>query len=275
MLGSARTLSICWPGVIRTLRTAASASASVTVCPATCTLRPSRLRQQAAQVWRDDVDYVLRKRLTLANRDTVTDGLLDPIFVAPALLRDRARKRRREVFDLLTHRALDVLTALLHRMSRSDRGAGSHGGNVRRFGNEGAGGRGAGARRRDVHDHWQWSGEDCLDDLFRGIEQSARRVELDHQSACTFGICRCERILDVRRDGRIDRAVNRDQFNPRRMRCGFRGRVSGKDSPRCGRSDCDRDRHCGDNDEISLTRTAHDAEPPRRGIGIPRNFITS
>ena len=59
------------------------------------------LRQQAAQVRRDDIDDVLRQRLALANRDAVADGLLDPIFVAPALLRDRARKGRGEVLDLL------------------------------------------------------------------------------------------------------------------------------------------------------------------------------
>ena len=71
------------------------------------------MRQQAADVGRDDIDDVLRQRLALANRHAVADGLLDPIFVAPALLRDRAREGRGEVLDLLTHRALDVLATFL------------------------------------------------------------------------------------------------------------------------------------------------------------------
>jgi len=111
------------------------------------------LRQQAAQIRRYDIDDILRKRLALANRDAVADGLLDPIFVAPALLGDRARKGRREVFNLLTHRTLNVFSALFDRMSRTDSCSRSHCGYVRRFGDEGAGGGGAGARRRDIHDH--------------------------------------------------------------------------------------------------------------------------
>jgi len=68
-------------------------------------------------------------------------------------------------FSILTHRALDILAALLHRMRRADGRARRHRSHVRSFSNEHARGCGAGARRRYVNDHRQRCGKDRLDDL--------------------------------------------------------------------------------------------------------------
>ena len=183
-----------------------------------------------------------------------------------------ARKGRGEVLDLLTHRALDVLAALLDRMRRADGRSRRHRRDVRGFRDEGAGRRGARARRRDVDDHRDRRGEHGLDDLLRGAKQPARRVELDHQRAGAFGLGRRERVVDVGRSRRIDRAVDRDQLDPRR-RCAaaFAGASAAKNSLRYEREH-DRDRR---DDESDSCARVHDAEPPRRGIGIPRYFMTS
>jgi len=78
------------------------------------------------------------------NRDAVADGLLDPVFVAPALLRDRARKVAVKFSTFCPIAPLMSSAAFLHRMRGADRCSRSHRGYIRGFGDEGAGGRSAG-----------------------------------------------------------------------------------------------------------------------------------
>src|SRR6185437_4015479 len=66
--------------------------------------------------------------------------------------------------------------------------------------------------------------EQVLDDALRGSEQAAGRVEFDHERAGMMRAGVPDGVLDKPGDGRIDRAVDLYQANPRRSRgCGRRG----------------------------------------------------
>jgi len=56
----------------------------------------------------------------------------------------------------------------------------------------------------------------------RGAEQAAGRVEFDHQRARVMRVGVGDRILDKRRDRRVDRAFDPYQANPRRGRDAYR-----------------------------------------------------
>src|SRR5208282_2284437 len=105
---------------------------------------PGCLREQAGEVRRNDIDYMLLKSFALADRGAVANRLLDPILVAIALLRDAAGEADGEVLDLFTHRAADVRSPLLHWMRGADRCARRHRRDIRGLGDERPRRRGAG-----------------------------------------------------------------------------------------------------------------------------------
>ena len=211
MFGSASMLSSFCPGVIRTRLNRGVGQRErhgLARRPAPCGPSPasSRLRRSGATM---SITF-FASASRFADRDTVADGLLDPISLRPrccAIVRANVAVKF-SIFWPIT--PLMSLPPSLHRMRRADCRPRRHRGDVRRFSNESPGRRGARARRRDVNDHRQRRGERSLDDPLRGARagRPACRARSPARSR-RRRVARSERIVDKRGDRGIDRAVNR------------------------------------------------------------------
>ncbi len=189
-------------------------------------------RDQVVEIFRDQINDVELESLTLADRTTLADGVLEPRFVAAALMRDRLGERGGEVLHLLADLAGLFTTVRVDRMRGTDSGAGSHRGDVGCAHDKGAGRGGSSARRRDVNDKRDVRIEHRLDDGPRRTEQSAGRVETNYQRARAAGLRFCDRAIDEVRGRGIDRSVDVDEVDPTVVRAASAAGVGDAAMPR-------------------------------------------
>ena len=136
----------------------------------------------------DPVDRADLERLGRRRRAGIADGLLGPVGVPAARLRDRPDAGDRVVEDLLAEVALDVLALAADRRRRADVRARGHHGDVTGQRDERPGAGGPGARWRDPHDRRQRRVEQRRHDALGGVQAAARRVQLDHHGRSPFAL---------------------------------------------------------------------------------------
>ena len=163
----------------------------------------------------DPVDRADLERLGRRRRAGIADGLLGPVGVPTARLRDRSDAGDRIVEDLLAEVALDVLTLATHRRRRADVRARSHHGDVTGQRDERPRAGGTGARWRDPHDRRQWRLEQRRHDALGGVQAAARRVQLDHHSRCAVALRLGDALGEVAGHDVVDDAVRGQDHDAR------------------------------------------------------------
>ena len=145
-------------------------------------VRPLIWLEEIVLIFGDDVDQVLLQRLLIGPRLRLAHRALGQLHIAAARPDERAHEGGRVVLDLGLHHVVHLLAAQRYRMRRAGIRSRRHGRDVGRFQDEESGGSRVGAAGSDVDDHRHRRVEDLWNDLARGVDQSAGRVQLDQHS---------------------------------------------------------------------------------------------
>ncbi len=125
----------------------------------------------------------------------------------------RADERGGVVGRLLVHDG--VLLAPLHadRMCGADVRSGSHGGDMGGQRDERSGGSRLCAGRGNVDHHGDPGGEEIGDDVTRGFEESARRVEPDDKAFGSIILCRIDALMNELSRCGVDGGIQRNDIH--------------------------------------------------------------
>ena len=154
-----------------------------------------------------DVDGSRGQRLVHGVGGGLLDGADGPVDGAAALLGDGRDGGDGVREDLLAKVVGDVRAVARDGRGGTDVGGRRHGRHVGRQGQEGAGAGSAAAGRADPDEDRDLGVQLRLDDVARGVERAAGRVELDDDGGCPAGLGRGDALPEVAGHDLVDTPV--------------------------------------------------------------------
>src|SRR5437899_1877978 len=161
-----------------------------------------QIAEQCVHVRRKEIRDMLRNRLLGIQRDTLSDGILDPAVVSTPLAGDTGQVRRGIAGDLPAQIPWDVPATSLDRVRRADIRARRHGQDIGGFGDEHPSRCGARTGRRHVRHRRYRAIQEVLHHLAHGRVQTARRIDHQHQQHGALVVRGADDTVNVLRGGR-------------------------------------------------------------------------
>ena len=180
---------------------------------------PVQFLQQIGHVGRDQINDFQFQRFLRGDRSALFHCGLGPFDVTLALARDRLHVADGKIFELLLHGFVWLFFATTrkttdgNRMRSADRSGRRHCRDTGRQRDETPCAGRCRAGRRDVNHDGNWRPEEALHNFLRRIEQTARRIQLNHQALHILRFGFFDASGNVTRCRRPDRAVDADKAN--------------------------------------------------------------
>ena len=169
--------------------------------------------EQVGVIGRNQIDQFQLQSLLV----TVGLGSADCVFgrrhIASPASDIGAQKCGGIVLQLLLHDVVELGSSLDHGMRRAGVAAGGHRGYIRSFQQEKSRRTGPASGGRDIDDDGHWRGEDPAHHLARGIEQAARRIDLDEHCTGVLGRGQVQPSRHIARADGLNGVVEVDQHH--------------------------------------------------------------